>query len=210
MPYFEGLIYHVYNQGNNQQKIFFEEENYHFFIRKIQRHLIPFADLLCYCLMPNHFHWLLVPKSAGIHPGTAVKPRSKLMKLNASPSPHSVGVSPDFQQNLSQHIGILLSSYTKAINKRYERSGSLFRSKTKYKHGISEELSTKFTGQPGTIFPLGNHYAEACFTYIHQNPVKANLVTRAEDWYFSSAREYAGFAEEGICNQELARSLLNI
>lgn len=28
--------------------------------------------------------------------------------------------------------------------------------------------------------------------YIHQNPVEAGLVSRAEDWRWSSAREYSG------------------
>jgi len=28
--------------------------------------------------------------------------------------------------------------------------------------------------------------------YIHHNPVKAGLVRRAEDWVWSSAREYSG------------------
>jgi putative transposase len=28
--------------------------------------------------------------------------------------------------------------------------------------------------------------------YIHQNPVRAGLVKRAEDWFWSSAREYSG------------------
>jgi REP-associated tyrosine transposase len=28
--------------------------------------------------------------------------------------------------------------------------------------------------------------------YIHQNPVEAGLVSRAEDWLWSSAREYSG------------------
>lgn len=68
MSYLKDLVYHVYNQGNNKQKIFFAEENYHFFIRKMKTHLLPHAHLLCYCLMPNHFHWLLIPKQAGIDP----------------------------------------------------------------------------------------------------------------------------------------------
>jgi putative transposase len=28
--------------------------------------------------------------------------------------------------------------------------------------------------------------------YLHHNPVRAGLVVRAEDWYYSSARNYAG------------------
>ncbi len=34
MQFEEGHIYHIYNQGNNRQKIFFERENYLFFSKE--------------------------------------------------------------------------------------------------------------------------------------------------------------------------------
>ncbi|MFA5647265.1 MAG: hypothetical protein WC951_03050 [Bacteroidales bacterium] len=49
-------LYHVYNQGNNRQRIFFSRENYLFFLEKIKKHVLPYADVLAWCLMPNHFH----------------------------------------------------------------------------------------------------------------------------------------------------------
>jgi putative transposase len=55
----EGHVFHIYNQGNNRQRIFFEEENYQFFIKKMQVHLLPYCNILAYCLMPNHFHWMV-------------------------------------------------------------------------------------------------------------------------------------------------------
>ncbi len=55
--YFEKSgIYHIYNQGNNKQKIFFCHENYLFFLKKIKNHVFSYADILAWCLMPNHFH----------------------------------------------------------------------------------------------------------------------------------------------------------
>src|SRR5260221_7821759 len=52
--------YHVYNRGNNQMKIYLEEENYRFFLERLHHYLDPAAiDLDAYCLMPNHFHLLL-------------------------------------------------------------------------------------------------------------------------------------------------------
>lgn len=30
-------IYHIYNRGNNSQKIFFKEENYLFFLKKLRK-----------------------------------------------------------------------------------------------------------------------------------------------------------------------------
>ena len=52
-------IYHIFNRGNNSQKIFFSDENYHFFLQKLKRQILPFADVLAWCLMPNHFHLMI-------------------------------------------------------------------------------------------------------------------------------------------------------
>ena len=52
-------LYHVFNQGNNRQKIFFTRANYLFFLRKIDQHILPHADVLAWCLMPNHFHLMI-------------------------------------------------------------------------------------------------------------------------------------------------------
>ena len=59
--YFEkDNIYHVFNRGNNREKIFYNNENYIFFLKKIRKHIFPFCEILAYCLMPNHFHFLIV------------------------------------------------------------------------------------------------------------------------------------------------------
>ncbi|MBK8505174.1 MAG: transposase [Saprospiraceae bacterium] len=57
--YFEiGDTYHIYNQGNNRRQIFFGDDNYGFFFKKMVYHIKPYGDFVRYCLMPNHFHWL--------------------------------------------------------------------------------------------------------------------------------------------------------
>lgn len=53
-------IYHIYNQGNNSQKIFFSRENYLFFLRKIKIYILPYTDIISWCLMPNHFHFMVL------------------------------------------------------------------------------------------------------------------------------------------------------
>ena len=59
MQFDSGHLYHIYNQGNNRQEIFLSRENYLFFIRKMVIHVLPFADILAWCLMPNHFHLMV-------------------------------------------------------------------------------------------------------------------------------------------------------
>ncbi|MBI3004010.1 MAG: transposase [Ignavibacteriales bacterium] len=59
-----GTYYHIYNRGNNRQKIFLEEQNYDFFLRKLPGSFDPAGvETIAYCLMPNHFHLLVTPQN---------------------------------------------------------------------------------------------------------------------------------------------------
>ena len=186
MNFERGLIYHVYNQGNNRDRIFFQRRNYLLFLRKMETFLYPYAEILCYCLMPNHFHWLIYVNV------------EKLIKKDGK------------ERSLNQSIAILLRSYTRAVNNQEGRVGSLFREETKAKNGVIDGVVTLEGPNAHEFFKHGNEYALQCFRYIHQNPVKAGLVSAPEDWPWSSAQEYA-FGEKGdkgICNLEFGRKLL--
>lgn len=91
--------YHIYNRSN--ETLFYSNENYIFFLWKVRKHILPFADILAYCLMPNHFHFLL-------------KVNSEAVQKNQSGSKQHVQV-------LSQALATLTSSYTQAINIQQKR-----------------------------------------------------------------------------------------
>jgi putative transposase len=63
IPFRAGQFYHIYNRGIDKGKIFFSHENYTYCMRLIKknstRYLITFV---AYCLLPNHFHFLLKPE----------------------------------------------------------------------------------------------------------------------------------------------------
>jgi REP element-mobilizing transposase RayT len=48
-----------------KQTIFFAEKNYLFFLQKVRYEWLPYAEVLSYCLMPNHFHFIIVPNEEG-------------------------------------------------------------------------------------------------------------------------------------------------
>ena len=187
-------IYHIFNQGNNRQKIFFEERNYLYFIEKMRKHILPHADFLAYCLMPNHFHWLVLVKASAMDDSNSLK-----VNLTKGKQP---------KNKLNHSIGVVLRSYTRAINIQENRTGSLFRNHTKIKDGWIDEVLVVGSKNEHKIFSPDNDYAIQCFEYIHQNPVKAGLVKKSEDWIYSSARDYAALRDGTLCNKDLALKLL--
>lgn len=60
MKFQTGYLYHIYNQGNNRRKIFVNQENYFYFLTKVKTFIVPYADILAWCLMPNHFHFMVL------------------------------------------------------------------------------------------------------------------------------------------------------
>ena len=58
----ENVFYHCFNQGNNKEKIFFKNKNYNYFLNKVKKYWLSHLDIIAYCLMPNHFHFLVIPK----------------------------------------------------------------------------------------------------------------------------------------------------
>jgi deferrochelatase/peroxidase EfeB len=83
-------------------------------------------------------------------------------------------------EKVNTSLGILLSSYTKAVNVRFKRHGSLFQHHTKAKIVQYEE------------------YLTTIVMYIHQNPLRSKLVKRLEDWEFSSYRDYIGMRKNSL------------
>jgi REP element-mobilizing transposase RayT len=51
--------YHIYNRGNNREKLFYHSSDYFFFLEKYKKYIAPFVDTYAFCLLPNHFHFLI-------------------------------------------------------------------------------------------------------------------------------------------------------
>ena len=193
MHFETGHIYHLYNRSINKELLFTSRENYLFFLKKIHENIKPYADIYAWCLMPNHFHLMIEVNNIEY---------TKFFE---------VGYSKEITLNNS--IGILLSSYTHAINKSLKRKGSLFQQHTKAvcmtkAKTISPVWFNSFDGALINRSIAEKEYPSVCFSYIHNNPVNARLVRKASEWEFSSYRDYFMNRKGTLVNIEKGRRFI--
>lgn len=104
-----GKIYHIYNRGINGETLFKSEDNFRYFLKKYDYYIGQIADTFAWCLLENHFHFLV-----------KVKEENEISKKP------------------SQQFSNLFNAYTKAFNKQQNRHGTLFERPFKRKE-ISDE-----------------------------------------------------------------------
>ena len=100
-PLKHGSYYHIYNRGINSDILFKEKANYEHFLKLFYLHVNPIAETYAWCLMKNHFHFLV-----------------RIKEVEEITSENKIVPSQSFSN--------LCNAYTKAFNKRYNRHGSLF------------------------------------------------------------------------------------
>lgn len=202
MEFEDGQIYHVFNRGNNSQTVFFSNENYQDFLDKMEEYIKPFARILAWCLMPNHFHILLKVENAELDwgPGSLAK--------NKWPG---TAISTKANRSLNKSIAIMLRLYTRHVNSEDEKQGPLFHQRTKALCLTKPEFAPAYFqnhfGLIGKIPPKEKDYVSICFHYIHDNPVTGKQVEKPEDWEFSSYRDYYSGREGKLVDKDLAKEL---
>jgi putative transposase len=100
IPLIPGTYFHIFNRGNNREKLFREVRNYECFLRLYAFHIAPIADTYAYCLLKNHFHFLVRIKDG---------PEKTL-----------------YPAGLSKPFSNFFNAFTRTVNKEYGRTGALF------------------------------------------------------------------------------------
>jgi putative transposase len=162
-------IYHIYNRANGSELLFLSDDNYRYFLEKFNQYIHPVADTFCYCLMPNHFHFLV-----------RIKQEREIVEIIENWRFQSTKTLQGFQtlegfskhqilsKFISQQFSHFLNGYTQAFNKQNNRRGSLFIRPFKRKRIDSET------------------YLRKVIHYIHYNPLEARLAVKPQDWKYSS------------------------
>ena len=111
-PILGNNYYHIYNRGNNHERIFFNNSNYDYFLSLYKKYLNGYCSTLSYCLIPNHFHLLIKTNDSII-----VKKNSET-QLTRDIEVIGKLVSEQFRR--------LFISYSQAIKKQESIDGNLF------------------------------------------------------------------------------------
>lgn len=150
-----GSIYHFYNRGNNKENIFKEERNYNYFLQLVKKYVLPVSEIYSYCLMKNHFHIVL-----------KIKEKDELPEK--------------YKEKIHLPFSNLFNTYTKSINKAYNRTGSLFQEHPKKNTVENEE------------------YLRQLIIYIHLNPLKHKFSDKFENYKHSSFLSYLSEKETNL------------
>ncbi len=178
----KGTVAHIYNRGNNKQKVFLEEQDYKAFLFRIALAMgfeqeeiknekminLPYSRIRIetegkklfkihsFCLMPNHFH-LLIEQRGDI--------------------------------SISKLISKVCASYSKYINNKYKRVGHIFQDCFKAVN-IETDSQLMWTS-----------------AYIHMNSVKDKLVGSPEKYKWSSYNDFVSNRKFLLTNLDLIKPM---
>ena len=158
----ENVHYHIYNRSINRVNLFQKDKNYYYFLKKWELLIHPFFETKAYCLMPNHFHFLVSVKPMNDEIRDIIKGQltSKSRKL--------LNEEIGYNEFLEDQFKRLFSSYALAFNKQEGRRGSLFQKRFK-RVSLNTESRLWHT-----------------LAYVHHNPIHHKFVKNYQDWKFSS------------------------
>jgi putative transposase len=189
-PFVPDTIYHLYNHGNGDDLIFREPKNYHFFLERFRVYISQIAWIYAYCLMPNHFHFLIRIKNEQVlveyfmekYPD---KVRTVMAGRSAMSHKDIADLSGLISELISNQFKNFLISYSKSFNKMYERRGSLFLDNIK------------------RIPVLDDDYFTNLIRYIHFNPVLHGFTNDPFQWKPSSIHEYFSNKRSMLCKVDV-------
>jgi putative transposase len=160
-PLIPGEKYHLLSRAVGNEKLFQHEKDYSIFLSRYIRYISPIADTYSYCLLPNHFHFLI-----------KIKEETQLTSWLQQSNDNKQVQPEQLSALVMQQFSNLLNSYAKTYNKIYSRKGGFF---IDFLRRVQIETDDQFGA---TIF------------YIHKNPVHHGCSKTMENWKWSSYKAF--------------------
>jgi len=164
--YEEDFYYHLYNRCVSGVNIFETEDNCQFFLEKFKRYLTSFISVSAFCLMPNHFHFLIrVKRRSELDFNTINFNESKKLRLFLK---NEIGINELIEDQFRR----LFSSFALRYNKINGRRGAIFTERMK-RISLHSEIK---------ILDL--------LCYIHHNPIYHEFASNYISWKYSSYNSF--------------------
>ena len=180
--FYDGGIFHVYNRTNNKEPLFKTDQNRLYFLKQYAKYLQPFLDTFCWCLLPNHFHFLVRVKTTeeiknylGSLPAQTLKPVEK----NYLNDKATAELLIEFEWKR------FFTSYSMAFNKQHSRTGNLFHRPFKRIEVIKESYFTQ------------------AIVYIHANALRHKVCKDFTKYQWSSWQTMISVNPTQLCRQEV-------
>lgn len=162
--YFDyGDVYHIYNKVVTGQKLFESECDYQYFLEKYMIYLSPYFDTFAYCLIPNHFHFLVKVKE---------KEMIDVSKEDTNAAKKYLDGEESVNFFLENQLSRMFSGIALRHNRAIGREGALFKEGTK---------RVLLKTENRMVYQL---------CYIHHNPINHHLTKRYDAWRYSSYNAY--------------------
>ena len=177
-----GNILHIYNRGNNKEKIFFDKQDYQAFLFRIGLCFEFTAEEL------NKEKLIALPYSR-IRINGMGKNNFKLYAFSLMPNHFHLLIEQIGDVSISKLMLKICTSYAKYVNKKYKRVGHVFQDQFK---------AVLIENDPQLIWVSA---------YIHMNAVKDKLVKHPSEYLWSSYNDFASDRNLPIVNKELLLSI---
>ena len=150
---FAGVPHHVTQRGNRREDVFFNDDHRVQYLEWLEEYCQRYyVDVLAYCLMTNHVHLVLVPRT---------------------------------ETGLQQVLKPLHMRYAQRLNRERGWKGHVWQ---------------------GRYFssPLDERYTWAAIRYAERNPVRAEMVKKAETYPWSSAAAHCGLRTDSVLTTDVS------
>ena len=166
--------YHLYNHAIGNDNLFRNRDNYLYFLTRFKVYISSVCSCFAYCLMPNHFHFLI-----------RVRTEKEIEAFQVAYKPERLTDNPDYHKIVMNQFSRMLNGYSQAYNKMHERKGALFLDYMRRKEVTKDS------------------YLNNLIYYIHHNPVHHKFCADLRDWEFSSYNSLCSSKATNIEREEV-------
>jgi putative transposase len=231
-PFVSNDFYHVYNRANtNTDKLFYQQKNYAYFLQKFNEYLSDYLEVWAYCLIPNHFHFLVRVKALddvalnnSINAAKSIDTVALSQSLNAVQNIDIVALSNNINKikgieptvlidNLNAIKKIDTAVLVKSINaiKNIDDVNAIIEEQfRKFFLGYAKAIN-KQEARRGSLFQSkfkrilvdNDSYLMTLIHYIHHNPIHHNLTADMQNWLYNSYNALITQADTKLMRKEV-------